>query len=125
VRFPADNRTASGLVRESVDAHDPRSELPQAQSSEFRAVNSNPIPKFADSLVPNSQKVVKRFFRDSDKSRKLSYNARARAHPSVAIPLSELYLPNPLRLENSMLQKPRLNSSHALIGSKELQKMGR
>ena len=71
----------------------------------------------------NSQKVVKRFFRDSDKSRKLSYNARARAHPSVATPLSELYLPNALRLENSMIQKPRLNSSHALIGSKELQEM--
>jgi len=70
-----------------------------------------------------TRKPVKCFFEKSDKSRKLSYNARARAHPSVATPLSELYLPNTLRLENSMLQNPRLNSSHALIGSKELQEV--
>src|SRR5436190_10224202 len=93
------------------DAHDPRPALPQAQSTEFRAVNRNPIPKFADSLVANSQKSCQCFFRESDKSRKLSYNARARAHPSVATLLSELYLPYAPRLENSMLQKPRLNSS--------------
>src|SRR2546430_6256971 len=108
-RFDCD--WSSDVCSSDLDAHDPRPALPQAQSTEFRAVNRNPIPKFADSLVANSQKSCQCFFRESDKSRKLSYNARARAHPSVATLLSELCLPYAPRLENSMLQKPRLNSS--------------
>jgi hypothetical protein len=71
------------------------------------------------------EKPVKRFFREFDKSRKLSYNARARAHLFVAPTFSELYLPNTPRFENSMLQSARLNSSHAQIGSRELQGDGR
>jgi hypothetical protein len=69
------------------------------------------------------QKLVKGFLGQSSRSKKLSYNARARAHLSVAPPFSELYLSNTHRFENSMLQNPQLNSSHAQIGSKELQEM--
>ena len=41
-------------------------------------------------------KPVKSFFGKSDRSRKLSYNARACAHPSVATAISGLCRPNAL-----------------------------
>jgi hypothetical protein len=76
------------------DAHDLYSAWEQQSNPEIR--------KFIRCEL--FEKPVKGFFRESSEVKKLSYNARARAHISGAPPFSELYPPNTTRFENLMLK---------------------
>jgi hypothetical protein len=86
-------------------------------------------PKQSSKLRPNSEirrfvvasrfeKLVKGSLGESSRDKKLSYNARARAHLSVSPRFSELYLPNTHPFENLMLKT--LNSTlhtHSVLWS--------